>query len=64
MFDPFLIKHQNVLLPYIKSELCKAINNFLQVAIAGVSVEEILSAVKETSNKKRLLGTKSKRSSQ
>jgi hypothetical protein len=47
----------------IKSELCKAINSFsLQVAVAGVSVEEIVFAVKETSNKS-LLGTKSKRSS-
>jgi hypothetical protein len=40
----------------IKSELCKAINNFsLQVADAGVSIAEILSAVKETSNKKGYL---------
>jgi hypothetical protein len=37
----------------INSELCKAINSFsLQVAVAGVSVKEILFAVKETSNKK------------
>jgi len=36
--------------------LCKAINNFsLQVADAGVSIEEILSADKETSNKKGYL---------
>jgi len=35
-----------------KSELCKAINSFsLQVAVARVSVDEILFAVKETSNK-------------
>jgi len=45
----------------IKSELCKAINSFsLQEAVAGVSGEEILFALKETSNK-RLFGTKSKR---
>jgi len=54
--DPFLIKQQNVLLLYvssktIKSELCKAINSF-SLQVAGVSVEEILFAVKETSNKK------------
>jgi len=36
----------------IKSELCKAVNRFsLQVAGAGVLVEEILFALKETSNK-------------
>jgi len=36
-----------------KSEFCKAVNSFsLQVAVAGMSVEEILFAVKETSNKK------------
>jgi hypothetical protein len=36
----------------IKSELRKAINSFsLHVAVAEVSVEEILFAVKETSNK-------------
>jgi hypothetical protein len=36
-----------------KSEFCKAINSLsLQVAVAGVSVEEILFAVKETGDKK------------
>jgi len=36
-----------------KSELCKAINSFsLQAAVARMSVEEVLFAVKETSNKK------------
>jgi hypothetical protein len=40
----------------IKRELCKAINNFsLQETVAGVSGEEILFAVKETSNKKAIL---------
>jgi len=39
----------------IKSELCTAINSFsLQVAVAGVSGEEILFAVKETSNKQAI----------
>jgi hypothetical protein len=39
----------------MKSELCKAINSFfLQVTVAGVSVEEILLAVKETSNEKAI----------
>jgi hypothetical protein len=39
----------------IKSDLCKAINSFsLQVAVAGLSVEEILFAVKEKSNKKAI----------
>jgi len=39
----------------IKSKLCKAINSFsLQVAVAGVSVEEIVFTVKETSNKKAI----------
>jgi hypothetical protein len=39
----------------IKSELCKAINSFsLQVAVVGASVEEIVFAVKETSNKKAI----------
>jgi len=39
----------------IKSELCKAINSFsLQVADAGVSVEEIVFAFKQTSNKSYL----------
>jgi len=39
----------------IKSELCKGINSFsLQVAVAGVSVEEILFPVKETSYKKAI----------
>jgi len=38
------------------SELCKAINSFsLQEAVAGVSGEESLVAVKETSNKKGYL---------
>jgi hypothetical protein len=36
----------------IKSEFCKAINSFsFREALAGVSVEEILFAFKETSNK-------------
>jgi hypothetical protein len=36
-------------------ELCKAINSFsLQEAVAGVSREESLVAVKETSNKKAI----------
>jgi len=39
----------------VKSELCKAINSFsLQEAVAGVSGEEILFFVKETSNKKAI----------
>jgi hypothetical protein len=39
----------------IKSELFKAINSFsLQVAVAGVSVEEIIFAVQQTSNKKTI----------
>jgi hypothetical protein len=47
----------------IKSELCKALNSFsLQEAVAGVSGEEILFAVKETSNKKDIWN-KEKRSS-
>ena len=47
----------------IKSELCKAINSFsLEEAVAGVSGEEILFAVKETSNKK-VIWNKEKRSS-
>jgi len=55
--DPFLIKQQNVLLPYIKQNnqerVVQTINSFsLQEAFAGVSVEEIVFAVKETSNKK------------
>jgi hypothetical protein len=38
-----------------KSEFCKAINSFsFQLAVAGVSMEEILFAVKETSNKKAI----------
>jgi len=46
----------------IKSELHKAINSFcLQEAVAGVSGEVILFAVKETSNKKKLFGTKRKK---
>jgi hypothetical protein len=37
------------------SELCKAINSFsLQAAVVRMSVEEVLLAVKETSNKKPL----------
>jgi hypothetical protein len=45
----------------IKSELCKAINSFsLQEAVAGVSEEEILFAVKETSNKKGYLERREK----
>jgi len=47
----------------IKSELCKAINSFsLQEAVAGVSGEEILFAVKEANNKKAIWN-KEKRSS-
>jgi len=47
----------------IKSDLCKAINSFsLQEAVAGVSGEEILFAVKEASNKKAIWN-KQKRSS-
>ena len=47
----------------IKSDLCKTINSFsLQEAVAGVSGEEILFAVKETSNKKAIWN-KEKRSS-
>jgi hypothetical protein len=43
----------------IKSEMCK--NSFsLQVAVAGVSVEEIVFAVKETSNKKGYLEQREK----
>jgi hypothetical protein len=39
----------------IKRELCKAINSFsLQETFAGVSGEEILFAVKETSNKEAI----------
>jgi len=39
----------------IYSELCKAINSFsLQIAVAGVSVNEILFALKEISNKKAI----------
>jgi len=39
----------------IKSELCKAIDSFpLQVAVAGVSVEEIVFDVRKTSNKKAI----------
>jgi hypothetical protein len=39
----------------IKSELCKAFNSFsLHVAVTGVSVGEILFAVKETRNKKTI----------
>jgi hypothetical protein len=39
----------------IKSELCKAINNFsLQEVIAGVSGEESLVDVKETSKKETI----------
>jgi hypothetical protein len=39
----------------IKSELRKAISSFsLQVAVGGVSVEEIVCSVKETSNKKAI----------
>ena len=35
--------------------MCKAINSFsLQETVAGVSVEEILFAVKETNNKKAI----------
>jgi hypothetical protein len=37
-----------------KSELCKAINSFSQKAVAGVSGEGSLVAVKETSNKKAI----------
>jgi hypothetical protein len=38
-----------------KSELCKTINSFsLLVTVAGVSVEEIVFAFKETSNKKAI----------
>ena len=59
MSDPFLIKHQNVLLPHIKQNnlerVVKAVNSFsLQVAVAGVSVDEILFALKETSNEKAI----------
>jgi hypothetical protein len=68
--DPFLTKQQNVLLPptyqnkTIKSELCKAVNSFfLQEAVKGVSGEEIIFAVKETSNK-RAFWNKEKRSSE
>jgi len=47
----------------IKSELWKATNSFsLQEAVAGVSGEEILFAVKETNNKKAIWN-KEKRSS-
>jgi hypothetical protein len=47
----------------IRSELCKPINSFsLQEAVAGVSGEERLIAVKETSSK-RLFGKKNKISS-
>jgi hypothetical protein len=39
----------------IMSELCKDINSFsLQVAVAGVSVEEILFTLKETNNKRAI----------
>ena len=39
----------------IKSELCIAINSFsLQEAVVGLSGEEILFALKETSNKKAI----------
>jgi hypothetical protein len=53
--DPFLTKMIcfHISSKIIKSELCKAVNSFsLQEAVKGVSGEEILFAVKETSNKK------------
>ena len=57
--DPFLTKHQkfcpHISSKTIKSALCKVINSFsLQKAVKGVSGEEILFAVKETSNKKAI----------
>ena len=54
-FEPTISAGERPCRKTIKRELCKAINNVsLQERDAGVSGEEILFAVKETSNKKAI----------